>query len=473
MKNSIIIGIACFIVFSCKGKTAEEVKNEAQIPEVVHVKHHTDLEKINFKQPEWAKNAVIYEVNIRQYSPEGTFNKVTADLQRIKDLGVDVIWLMPIHPIGKKNRKGSMGSYYSVKDYKAVNPEFGTLDDFKNLVKKAHAMDMKVIIDWVANHTAWDNVWVKEDINRYTADSLGNRPIVPEGTDWEDTADLDYSNPSTREEMEDAMLYWVKETDIDGYRCDVAGMVPLDFWTTLRPKLDEIKPVFMLAEDGEPQIHQAFNMSYAWDFLHLMNDVAKGKKRITEVQDYIAKRDSLYQKEDVLMYFTTNHDENSWNKTVFQRYGRNHKNFATLAFTLDGMPLIYSGQEVGNKKELQFFEKDIINWKSDPDSLQTFYKDLIKVYKETPAFWTGENKGTIEFIDSKSKNVLIYQREASQQSPVTVILNFGYKDYWMPAEVANQIIPQDVGVNILFGGDFITEKGNFYVPKYEGRIVSF
>lgn len=473
MKNSIIIGIIGLFIFSCKGKTADEVKSEAQKPEVIHIKHHTNLGKVNFKQPDWVKNAVIYEINIRQYSPEGTFNKVTADLQRIKDLGVDIIWLMPIHPIGEKHRKGTLGSYYSVKDYQAVNPEFGTLEDFKNLVKKTHEMGMKIIIDWVANHTAWDHVWIEEDINRYTTDSLGNRPIVPEGTDWDDTADLDYTNPSTREAMEEAMLYWIKETDIDGYRCDVAGMVPLDFWKEVRPKLDEVKPVFMLAEDGKPEIHQAFDISYAWDFLHLMNDVAKRKKTISEVQEYIAKRDSLYQKEDVLMYFTTNHDENSWNKTVFQRFGQNHKNYATLAFTLDGMPLIYSGQEVGNKKELQFFEKDVINWEADTDSLQTFYKDLIKIYKETPAFWTGQNKGVVKFIDSKNKNVLIYQREVPQQNPVTVILNFGYKDYWIPDEIANQIIPQDVGVKVLFGGDFITEKGNFYVPKYEGRIISF
>lgn len=472
MKNSVIISLFFILIFSCKGKTVEEVKNEAQSPEVVHVKQTTETQ--NTKQLEWTKNAVIYEVNIRQYSPEGTFNKVTEDLQRIKDLGIDIIWLMPIHPIGEKNRKGTMGSYYSVKDYKAVNPEFGTLDDFKNLVQKAHAMDMKVIIDWVANHTAWDNVWVKEDITRYTADSLGNRPIVPPGTDWDDTADLDYTNPSTRKAMEDAMVYWVKEADIDGYRCDVAGMVPLDFWVGLHAKLDEVKPVFMLAEDGEAKIHQAFDMSYAWDFLHVMNDVAKRKEKITVVKDYIAKRDSLYQPHDLLMYFTTNHDENSWNKTVFQRYGENHKNYATLAFTLDGMPLIYSGQEVGNRKELKFFEKDIIDWKADTDSLQTFYRDLIHVYKKTPAFWTGKEKGKIEFIDSKDKNILIYKRQSPKNShPVTVIINFGYKDYDVPFEVINQLIPQDVKVEVLFGGSFRTENGKFKVPKHESRIITF
>ncbi len=472
MKNSIIISLFSVLILSCKGKTVEEVKNDAQQPEVVHMKHSADAS--DFKQPEWTKNAVIYEVNIRQYSPEGTFNKVTEDLQRIKDLGVDVIWLMPIHPIGEKNRKGTMGSYYSVKDYKAVNPEFGTLDDFKNLVQKAHAMDMKIIIDWVANHTAWDNVWVEEDITRYTTDSLGNRPIVPPGTDWEDTADLDYANPSTRKAMEDAMLYWVKETDIDGYRCDVAGMVPLDFWVELRTKLDQVKPVFMLAEDGEPKIHQAFDMSYAWDFLHLMNDIAKRKEKISAIQDYVVKRDSLYKPQDLLMYFTTNHDENSWNKTVFQRYGQNHKNFTTLAFTLDGMPLIYSGQEVGNQKELKFFEKDVIDWKADTDSLQTFYQDLIRVYKETPAFWTGEEKGTLEFVDSKDKNVLIYKRKSPKENhPVTVIINFGYKEYQVPFEVMNHLIPQDVGIKVLFGGDFVSENGKFKIPKYESRIITF
>ncbi|MDZ7806689.1 MAG: alpha-amylase family glycosyl hydrolase [Gracilimonas sp.] len=222
--------------------------------------------------PEWSKDASIYEVNIRQYSEEGTFNAFREDLPRLEAMGVDILWLMPIHPIGDENRKGSLGSYYSVQDYKAVNPNFGTEEDFKALVNEAHELGMKVIIDWVANHTAWDSPWT-ENKEWYELDEEGNF-MPPRGTDWTDVIQLDFENEEMRAAMTDAMEYWVRDFDIDGYRCDVAGMVPLDFWKNVRTKLDDIKPVFMLAEDEGPEMHEAFDMTYAWTYAPSIREIA-------------------------------------------------------------------------------------------------------------------------------------------------------------------------------------------------------
>ena len=260
------VAVMMFTFSSCR-------KNETSVTKTASSDTVQIADSGEVKQPDWAKNAVIYEVNIRQFSPEGNFAGVTAQLQRLKDLGVDIIWLMPIHPIGELNRKGSLGSYYAVKDYKAVNPDYGTLEDFDNLVKSAHEKGIKVIIDWVANHSSPDNVWVKDNLDYYTKDSLGNAPIPTVGTDWLDVADLNYDNREMRAAMQDAMLYWVKEHDIDGFRCDVAGMVPLDFWTDTRPKLDAVKEVFMLAEGAETELHEAFNMTYGWPFKDVMISV--------------------------------------------------------------------------------------------------------------------------------------------------------------------------------------------------------
>ena len=272
------------------------------------------MDSIDYKKklPEWAKSASIYEVNTRQYTPEGTFKAFQKELPRLKEMGVDILWMMPINPIGVKNRKGTLGSYYSIKDYKAINPEFGTESDFKNLVTEAHKLGMHVIIDWVANHTSWDNVWMKNHSDWYTKDSLGNI-IRPAGTDWDDTADLNYSNPELRRAMIDAMSYWVKNADIDGFRCDVAGMIPLSFWIHARKAIDEIKPgCFFLAEDGEPAIHKAFDMTYDWPLKDIINDIAKGKKNANDLIKHFESESKRFQPEDLRMQFTTNHDENTW-----------------------------------------------------------------------------------------------------------------------------------------------------------------
>lgn len=275
--------------------------------------------------PEWSINANIYEVNVRQYTPEGTFAAFEKHLPELKKLGVDIIWIMPINPIGKQNRKGALGSYYAVANYKTVNPEFGTVDDFKKLVNKTHKLGMKIIIDWVANHTAWDNIWVKDHPEFYTRDAKGN--FVPPVADWEDVIDLNYDNKELRSLMIDAMKYWVKECNIDGFRCDVAAMIPIDFWNEAVPELKKIKHVFMLAEANENFVHQAFDMSYNWQLKDLMNDIAKGKKNAEDLVKLFEKEKQEYKTDDYRMSFTTNHDLNSWDGTEYVKIGERNGSF--------------------------------------------------------------------------------------------------------------------------------------------------
>ena len=317
--------------------------------------------------------SVIYEVNVRQFSKEGTFAEVQKALPRLKAMGVDILWLMPIHPIGVKNRKGTLGSYYAVRDYKGINPEFGNLTDFKNLVDEAHLQGMRLIIDWVANHSSPDNVWLDQGHKDwYTLDSAGNvQPTL--GTDWWDVADLNYENQEMRKEMIASMKYWVQECNIDGFRCDVAGWVPMDFWVQARKELETVKPLFMLAESEGADQHQAFDMTYGWEFHHIMNKIAQGKAEPSEILAYNEK-DKEYPKNAIRMYFTSNHDENSWNGTEMERMGDARFVMAVLSYAMNGMPLIYNGQETSLNRRLLFFEKDQITW--DKMDMVSFYSTL-------------------------------------------------------------------------------------------------
>jgi glycosidase len=375
--------------------------------------------------PEWSYNSTIYEANIRQYTPEGTFAAFEKHLPKIKEMGIEIIWLMPIHPIGEKNRKGTLGSYYSVKDYKGINPNFGTKEDFKRLVDKIHELDMFIIIDWVANHTAWDHHWTVTNKNFYTLDSLGN--FVPPVPDWSDVIDLNYENIDLHLAMIDALKYWVKEFDIDGYRCDVAAMVPNDFWNKARKELDKIKPVFMLAEAHEPELHKnGFDMTYNWQLKDLMNDYAKEKVSIEDIKKHFNVDEKEYPANAFRMTFTTNHDENSWNGTVFERLGRLAEPFTVLISTASGMPLVYSGQEAGMDKALEFFEKDEIEWK-DHKKREIFTK-IFKVKKSNKALWNGEKGGEMNFINvSDNKNVLSFYRE-KENDKIVVVLNLSDKN---------------------------------------------
>ncbi|MDP3431360.1 MAG: alpha-amylase family glycosyl hydrolase [Bacteroidota bacterium] len=372
--------------------------------------------------PEWSKNAVMYEVNVRQFTPEGTFKAFETHLPRLKEMGVDILWFMPIHPISEKNRKGGLGSYYSVKDFKGINPEFGTIDDFKTLVNNAHDMGFKVIIDWVGNHTGWDNQWIVDHTDWYTKDSLGN--VILPVADWSDVADLNYESQGIRAAMLDALKYWVKDVNIDGYRCDYAGGVPTDFWETARMSLDSIKPVYMLAENQDQMdlLNKAFNSNYGWSFHHLMNEIAQGKKTAQYLDSSLVKTEISYPVGTYPLQFTSNHDENSWNGTEYERLGDAVKSMAVLSFTVPGMPLIYTGQEAGLNRRLLFFEKDEIDWSNL--EMQQFYQKLIQLKKVQPALWNGAAGGSLSIVETTQPDIILAFTREKDNNQVLAIFNF-------------------------------------------------
>ncbi|WP_108801801.1 alpha-amylase family glycosyl hydrolase [Aquimarina sp. Aq107] len=365
------------------------------------------------------ENAVIYEANIRQYSEEGSFKAFTKDIPTLKNLGVKILWVMPIYPISTTKSKGSLGSYYAISDYTKVNPEFGTLEDFRELVKTAHDNGIYVVLDWVANHTGWNHVWLKEHPEFYTKNDKGEITHTV-GTDWTDVADLDYDNKEMRKGMLDAMKYWVAQEGVDGFRCDVAGMVPVDFWNNTVAELKKIKPVFMLAEGWEPELmEKAFDMGYGWYTHHVMNHIAKGENTVEAWDKRMIQVDSMYAKEDILMNFTSNHDENSWNGTVQERMGDSKELFAALSYIAPGMPLIYSGQEYDMDKRLLFFEKDTIIKKKGV--FYPLYEKLGKLKNENSALHGGKNAASYNRIKtSADTKVLAFKREKNGNKVVFV-----------------------------------------------------
>lgn len=413
----VIFGLAIFAT-ACNPK-ASQAENDNQ---------KNDSTAVNLPYPDWVKNAVIYEVNVRQYTPEGTFKAFDQRLPALKELDVDILWFMPIYPIGEKERKGTLGSYYSIKDYKAVNPEFGTAEDFKTTVQKAHDTGFKVILDWVANHTSRDHAWVTEHSDWYKKDSL-DKIIAP--FDWTDVAQLDYENKDMRAAMIDAMKYWVSEFDIDGFRCDVAGMVPVDFWEDARMQLDAVKPVFMLAEDEEKGelCNKAFDANYGWGMHHLMSEVYKGKKNASDIAIMQQNIDSVFSKDAMKMNFVTNHDENSWNGTVTEKFGKGEKAFAVLTYTLPGMPLIYSGQEANIQNRLKFFEKDPIVW-SDT-TLIGFYKNLNAIKHKNEALFNPPYGGKFIVMANSSPNQVLSFLRKTERETILVMTNLSSK----PAQV--------------------------------------
>jgi len=373
----------------------------------------------NVKHPDWSKNATIYEVNLRQYTEEGTIKAFMKHMPRLRNMGIDILWLMPVHPIGEKNRKGTLGSYYSVKDYEAVNREFGYIDEFDKMVELAHLLGMKVIIDWVANHTAWDHAWVTEHPEWYDKDSTGQM-YSPFG--WSDVVQLDFDNQDLRRTMVESMKYWLIEADIDGFRCDVASMVPTDFWDMARVELNKVKPVFMLAESEKDELLvNAFDMDYGWNLHGLSNRIAKGDTTVNALNGYFEKLKTSLPKGAYKMNFTSNHDENSWNGTVHERYGKGFQTYAVLMATVPGMPMIYTGQESGLNKRLEFFEKDIVAW--EDFSLQEFYRILLNTKKANKALWNGNFGGELNHIKTDKEEAVFAFTRQKDGDAVFVILN--------------------------------------------------
>ena len=402
------------------------------------------MNNVNENTVPWSLNANIYEVNIRQYTPEGTFNAFTKHLPRLKAMGVDILWLMPVYPIGRLNRKGSMGSYYSISDYQAVNPEYGTMDDFDDLVKEAHSLGMHVILDWVANHTAFDHVWTKTHPDWYNRDSTGNISVPRDNngnlTDWTDVADLNYDNVEMRKEMIREMLFWTEQHHVDGFRCDIAGFVPLDFWQQCKAELDQHGNYFMLAEDESPEFHKnAFDMTYAWKIHHKMVDVAQGRDNAIGLAKVIEEDQKLFPKDAYRMLFIDNHDENSWQGTVKSRFGKGYQTFAVLVYTLPGMPLTYSGQESNLDKSLRFFEKDTINFKDFP--LAKFYTALNTLKHRHPALANGANGGSFTLIcNTQPEQILSFSR-ITDKDKIVVMVNLSDRFYRIQLKGNNTFLP--------------------------------
>lgn len=389
--------------------------------------------------PEWINNAVIYEANLRQGTPERNLKGLQKELPRLKDLGVDIVWLMPIHPISEKNRKGELGSYYAVKDYKAVNPEFGTMEDLVEFVRTAHDNGIKVILDEVCNHTGADNAWVTEHPEYYAKDADGNL-ISP--FDWTDVYKLDYSNPATRAAMTDALKFWITEADIDGYRCDVAMEVPTDYWEEVIPQLRAIKPVFMLAEASTPELLvNAFNADYAWPMKDVFNAIAatqgvnayaakEGKTYEptagSAIFELLKKQEKEYPAGAIHMNMVTNHDLNSWEGTEFERYGDGLAAFAILSYTLPGMPMMYTGQEVGFNHPFEFFVQDPVTPDYTSNHWTTFYEMLNGLKQNHLALNVNNPEGEMTQYEAVSPDVVAFSRTAPGDN-VTVIANLSSK----------------------------------------------
>ncbi|WP_339651329.1 alpha-amylase family glycosyl hydrolase [uncultured Salegentibacter sp.] len=452
MKKTLIMLLAFTALFSCKENEKQEQPEQKEEQKAIAPISNEAME-----------SAVIYEANIRQYSPEGTFNAFTEDIPQLKELGVKVIWLMPVYPISMKNRKATgdlsvediedpeerekyLGSYYAISDYTDVNPEFGSFEDFEKLVETAHENDMYVILDWVANHTGWDHKWIEEKPEFYHKNEDGEvtdpiNPATGESWGWTDVAHLNFENKELHKAMGEEMRFWVEEYNIDGFRADVAGEVPTEFWESIVPQLEEIKPIFMLAESEDKDLFEnAFDMGYNWEGHHIMNEMAQGKKTAKDWDAYMQKIDSTYQEDDYLMNFVTNHDENSWNGTVKERMGDASEAMMALTYTLPGMPLIYSGQEYDMDKRLLFFEKDTIP--KEKGKVWPLLEKLGKLKNENKALHGAKEAASYENIEtSEEEKVLAFKREkdgaklfyianmSDKNTSFSIQLNGSFEDY--------------------------------------------
>ncbi len=407
------------------------------------------------RNPEWLKNATIYEVNLRQHTPEGTFKSFIPHIKRLKEMGIDVVWFMPIHPISKKERKGSLGSPYAVSDYRAVNPDMGSMADFKAMLDAVHKAGMHLIIDWVPNHTGWDHKWITQHPEWYEQDAKGHiidpiEPATGKSWGWTDVASLNYDNKEMRAQMIADMKFWIQDIGIDGFRVDVAHNVPVDFWVECSDALFAVKPIFMLAEAEVPDLLNtgSFAADYGWAMHHVFNDIAatqgantdataklvqgnvvEGKKEqilryATDIDMALAR---IYKKnkKGFKMHFTSNHDENAWAGTEMMRMGDGHLAFAVLAATFDGIPLIYSGMESGMNKRLNFFEKDNIEW--GDYKYAGFYKTLFDLKHRNRALWNGEHGAILaKCMTNNDSNVYVFTREKDGDK-VCVIINLSSK----------------------------------------------
>ncbi len=381
----------------------------------------TDAAIYEFTAPDWARDAVLYEVNVRQYTEEGTFAAFGEHLEELKEMGINTLWLMPIFPISEQNRIGSLGSYYSVKDYRDVNPEFGDLADFGALVEQAHGMGFHVILDWVANHTGWDHAWITEHPDWYTQEN--GKITEPAGTGWSDVADLNYDNPEMRAEMIRCMRFWVETYGVDGFRCDYAVGVPADFWVEARAQLEQTKPLFFLEEDLAGQsdvlLEQAFDSNYAGKFYETLVPVAKDGKTADKLKLYLQKM----PEGDFPMFYLDNHDVNSYDRTIAQAFGPEQlPALYTFIYTMPGMPMIYSGDEIGYDKAISFFDRDPIDWTAGNGDYRALLKALGEMKSAHPALRAGSGDAAVEYLDTGKKSIFAFRRKSEQETLLCIFL---------------------------------------------------
>ena len=404
-------------------KYPERLKHCFDSPLVLFSSGNIDLQNQKTMTTDWKHTTNIYEVNVRQFSKEGTFKAVEKELPRLKRMGVETLWFMPITPIAQKNKKGTLGSQYAAQDYTSINPEFGTLEDFKSVVNEAHKMGFKVIIDWVANHTGWDHVWTKTHPDFYLMDPKTNDFQIASGMD--DIIELNYQNPKMREAMIEAMKYWVRETDIDGFRCDLASWVEVDFWQQAKPEVETIKPLFWLGEYDEldnPDYATVFDASYSWKWMHLTKEFYQKKLPLTDLTNLLSQYSAIGNK-SMRAWFTTNHDENTWNGTEYEKYGEMAKTLAVFSATWNGVPLMYNGQELPLlNKRLEFFEKDPIPWNGE-NKLENFYKKLFELKSKNPALRGGDDQATTQILQTSAPDQVLAYLRKNGNDEVLVILN--------------------------------------------------
>ncbi len=396
------------------------ILNSCNSPSSTNFEHQT-MEP-EFTPVNWSHSTNIYEVNLRQYTQEGTIKAFATHLPRLKEMGVETLWFMPITPIAQKNKKGVLGSYYACSDYTSVSPEFGTIEDFKALVNEAHAMGFKVIIDWVANHTGWDHVWTKKHPDWYEKDTTTNDFKIASGMD--DIIELDFKNPELRKAMIDAMRFWITECNIDGFRSDLAFWVELDFWQEARKELEKTKKLFWLGELDpleHPEYMGTYDAAYTWTWMHKTKEFYQKQLPVTEL-DSVLEKYKLIGDATMRAWFTTNHDENSWNGTEYEKYGDMAKALAVFSCTWNGIPLLYSGQEMPNKKRLKFFEKDPIEW-TDKNDLHDFYKTLLTLHSNHPALRAGDELVKTLRLTTTADDKIFSFLKKNRKREVLVILN--------------------------------------------------
>lgn len=442
-----IIVAACFTLIQCKQsqKQEREEKVTASVPAVDEV--------------------VMYEVFVRNFTPEGTFNAMIPQLDRLKNLGVNVLWLMPIQPTGVENRKGTYGSPYAVQNYTDVNPDYGTKADFKRLVDSIHAKGIYIIIDEVANHTAWDHPWTKQHPEWYTQDSLG-RIVVPPGTDWTDVADLNYDNEELRAAKTATLKYWIDSFNIDGYRCDAAKRVPADWWDTTIKQLRQIRPIIMMAEGDEADLYDVgFDMTYGWTMYHALKKLWSGIRTTATIDSVYKEELNKYPAHYRHIRFITNHDENSWDDLPQVKFGTLDGSKAAFitSMTMPGVPLLYNGQEVAYSTRINLFEKYSIDWTANPE-LQQWYAAVLKFYHSNEIL----RKGTLSHFSTENKQVLIYQRSMSGKDPVWVIVNAANEE----TEARLPVELQHKKLKDMLSGEGLTTEFVMKLRPHEYHIVS-